>query len=186
MEAIFVTSNKGKFAELQEQAKSFNISLSQVELDIPEIRGNLKEIAIDKCKQAYEATNKPVMVDDSGFFVRKLQWFPGAFSVFVLKTLGNKGILKLMEGEKDRYAKFQTCAVYFDGVQMKTFEAECPGTIIEGRQGRGENGFGYDPIFIPEGHSKTFAEDVKYKLQISHRKKAFDQLFKFLSVENRE
>ena len=112
--------------------------------------------------------------------------FPGQFSAFVFKTLGNQGILKLMAGEKNRGAEFRTCAVFFDGVKLKTFIENCRGTIIEGSVGRGGGGIGYDPLFIPDGHNLTFAEDFAHKLKISHRTRAYEKLFNNLIRNNCE
>ncbi|HDR53105.1 MAG TPA: RdgB/HAM1 family non-canonical purine NTP pyrophosphatase [archaeon] len=173
----FVTSNQGKFREVQKLGRAVGLDVLQVKLDLPEIRGTLEEIAEDKVRKAQVATGRPVIVDDSGLFVKALRTFPGQFSAFILQTIGNEGLLKLMQGVTDRRAEFRCCAVYYDGVRLEQVTARCEGTILDAPRGRGTDGFGFDPIFVPTGHLKTFAEDVATKQKISHRTLAYRQLF---------
>ena len=120
------------------------------------------------------------LIDDSGLFIEALGSFPGVYSAFVQKKLGNKGILKLMAGEKYRAAHFETVFLLRQGDEHEVFQGECRGTIAELERGKG--GFGYDPIFIPEGETRTFGEKtVVEKNKNSHRARAVDALLAHLA-----
>jgi XTP/dITP diphosphohydrolase len=175
MEAVMVTSNLNKFRESEEIARSFGIKLVQKHLDVPETRGTLKEIAVDKARRAFEVVKQPVICDDSGFFVQSLKGFPGEFSHFVFDTIGKEGVLSLMKNHPDKTAEFQCYACFFDGKRMVVSKGVVSGKITD--PPRGNAGFGYDPIFVPEGQSKTFAEDFKMKMKLSHRLRAMRGLF---------
>jgi XTP/dITP diphosphohydrolase len=113
-----------------------------------------------------------VVVDDTGLYISALNGFPGAYAAFVQKTIGNSGILRLMEGITDRTANFITAAAYADGRNIEAFVGEMPGRIALAPSG--EEGFGYDPIFICDGQTRTYAEmNISQKIALSHRTKAF-------------
>ncbi len=179
MELFMVTSNIHKFVETREFAKEYGIKLIQKNIDIQEIRGTLEDIIMAKAKKAYEEIKTPVICDDSGFFIDSLNDFPGEFSRFVIEKIGNEGIIKLMENKESKGAEFRCMACYFDGSNFKLSLGIVRGKVID--EIRGRFGFGYDPIFIPEGFTKTFAEDFEIKMKTSHRKKAFTGLFKKIS-----
>ncbi len=121
------------------------------------------------------------LIDDSGLFIEALGSFPGVYSAFVQKKLGNRGILKLMAGEKYRAAFFETVFLLRQGDEHEVFHGQCRGTIAEAERGKG--GFGYDPIFIPEGDTRTFAEmTVVEKNKISHRGRAVEALLVHLGA----
>lgn len=152
-----VTSNENKFIELKELAKSFNIELEQLKGEKIEIQSdNLEEISKTAAYLAYLTFRRPLIVDDSGLFIETLQNFPGPYTNFVKNTIGLKGILKLLEDLKDRSAYFMTVLTFTDGKIIKTFNGIVKGVISE--EIRGNSGFGFDPIFIPEGEKRTFAE----------------------------
>ena len=111
------------------------------------------------------------LIDDSGLFIDAFGGFPGVYSSYVQKRLGCAGILKLLEGAKTRAAAFETVFLLRRGGAHEVFHGECRGTIASGERGRG--GFGFDPIFVPEGATKTFAEmTLPEKNRVSHRAKA--------------
>lgn len=114
----------------------------------------------------------PLMIDDSGFFVDALKGFPGVYSSYVFKTIGCDGILRLMEGVEDRSARFECCIGFMvPGGEPHMFKGVAKGSIPAAKAGTG--GFGYDPIFVPEGNSKTYAQiDVAEKNRMSHRGRA--------------
>jgi XTP/dITP diphosphohydrolase len=120
------------------------------------------------------------IVEDSGIFIEPLDGFPGVYSAYVLRTVGNPGILRLLGDRKDRGAVFRSCFGHFDhsrGPMVVT--GECRGTISF--EERGSGGFGYDPIFIPEGDERTFAEmQIEDKNLVSHRGKALKALLAVL------
>ncbi len=112
------------------------------------------------------------MVEDSGLYIRALNGFPGPYSSYVYKTIGYFGILKLMEDVTDRGAHFKSVVAFYDGNIYKIFIGTVYGEIIN--DARGYYGFGFDPIFKPEGSTrKTFAEmSLKEKCMYSHRAKS--------------
>lgn len=179
MKIVMATSSKNKFKESKEIAEGFGISLVRGHVDINEIRGTLAEIVEDKAIRSFELLEIPIICDDSGFFIDRFDGFPGPFSKFALEKIGNKGLLKLMHSIKERGAEFRCLAGFFDGHELIISNGVSKGTIVE--KPRGTNGFGFDPIFVPEGHDKTFAEDIKYKMEVSHRRKAFNDLFEEIS-----
>ncbi len=117
-----------------------------------------------------------VIVEDSGLFVEPLGGFPGPFSSYVLETIGLTGVLKLMRGSRNRNAYFQAAvALSSPGLSSATFTGYVYGRISEKVQGT--QGFGYDPIFIRNGATRTFAQmGDDYKNRYSHRAAAFAKL----------
>jgi len=173
----FVTGNKGKFKE----ASLVIPGLKQADLGVPEIQADtLEEVARFSIEHAYARLHEPCFVEDAGLFVHALKGFPGPYSKFVNHTLDCGGLLKLMQGEKDRGAYFEACIAYHDGKKVHTFTGRCDGTIA--LAGKGRTGFGFDPVFLPEGSKKTFAEDEGYKNTVSHRRRALDGLTAFLNA----
>jgi XTP/dITP diphosphohydrolase len=170
---VLVTQNKHKLAELTPLFEEYGLPFETTSLEKFEIRSSdVEEIAKAAAQHAFMTLRKPVVLDDTGFFVSSLKDFPGAYAAFALKSIGYQGILKLLEGEKDRSARFVTAVGFCDGTHLKTFVGEMQGTISE--HASGSEGFGYDPIFIPDGFTKTYAElTFDEKISISHRSKAF-------------
>jgi len=177
MKIMFVTNNMNKVIEANEIVKSFGIELIPIDVKKIEIQSDsLREIAIYAAKHAYEVIRKPVVVEDSGLFIDALNGFPGPYSSYVYRTIGLKGILKLMEGVRNRDARFiAIVALAISDSEIYVFEGITEGYIAN--EIRGNKGFGYDPIFIPFNHFKTFAEmDRSEKNMYSHRGKAFRAL----------
>jgi XTP/dITP diphosphohydrolase len=168
MNVVFVTTNKGKMGEAVAIGKPYGIEFTQDNYDGFEIQSNsLEEVSLHCAEDAFNQIGEPLIVEDSGVFIDALKGFPGPYSAYVLKTIGLEGVLKLMEGVSNRSAVMRSAVVYTDGKQMKTFTGEVKGVISDTRRGSG--GFGYDPVFVPEGREKTFSEDTEYKLKVSHR-----------------
>ncbi|MHA1882283.1 MAG: RdgB/HAM1 family non-canonical purine NTP pyrophosphatase [Candidatus Thorarchaeota archaeon] len=170
---VLVTQNKHKLKELTPLFKEFQVTFETASLEKYEIRADdVADVALEAAKRAHRELDKPVVVDDTGLYIESLAGFPKAYPAFVLETIGTGGILKLMEAALDRTARFVIAAGYADAEQSQTFLGEMHGTIAMAHAGTG--GFGYDPIFIPEGYSKTYAElSFEEKIAISHRTKAF-------------
>ncbi len=170
---IFITGNENK---LREAKQILGIEIVSKNLELREIQGvDLEDVIKDKLSHGYEILKKPVMVEDTGLFFNALNGFPGALIKMLLVRCGRDGIVKVLEGFEDKAATAK-CAVGFtkDGKDLKVFIGEVKGQIV--RQ-RGESGFGWDPIFQPDGYDKTFAEmDSEEKNAISHR---FQALKKF-------
>lgn len=169
MKLTIVTSNPNKAVEV---AAFFGgaLEVTHVSLDIPEHRSeDVGDIAKGKAQYAYDKLQTPLIVDDTGFSIDALNGFPGPYAAYVLHTLGNSGILKLMGGVKNRNAHFTTGIAYADKSGIRVFTGTIHGCITTSPQGN--NGFGYDPILDING--RTLAEmSLEEKSVISHRAKA--------------
>ena len=173
----FATSNKNKLREAQQIT---GISFESLVIDLPEIQAiNVIEVIEEKAKVAYKFAGEPVLVEDTGLSIEVWGGLPGALIKWFMKAIGNEGILKMMSSESNRSATVTTHLAYFDGVATHTFSGSIKGEIPESI--KGESGFGWDPIFIPEGSTKTFAEMTMFEKNIfSHRKKAIEKLTAYL------
>jgi XTP/dITP diphosphohydrolase len=179
LDILFATSNPHKFEEAAAFLGQRGIRAARLPFEHRELRSdNLEEIAREAVDSAYSVCGKPVFVEDTGLFITALNGFPGTYSAWAQKKIGNKGILKLLSGAGDRSAFFETCIAYHDGKSVSFFSGRCAGTIAEAA--RGTSGFGYDPIFVPEGHPQTFAENILLKNNISHRYKSLLEFSKSL------
>ena len=178
-EIILVTSNEHKYMELNEIAKGYNISLRWVNIPKPEIQSdNLEEIVRFSAVILYNQLKSPLIVEDSGLFIEALNGFPGPYTNYVKRTIGLEGILKLMQGVKNRTAYFSTVMCYVSESELKIFEGRVYGKISD--EIRGEGGFGFDPIFIPNGENRTFAEmSIEEKNKYSHRSSAFKKFIDY-------
>ncbi|MHB8904909.1 MAG: RdgB/HAM1 family non-canonical purine NTP pyrophosphatase [Melioribacteraceae bacterium] len=186
MKIIFATQNKGKAAEVKAIfANSSIVIISLYDLgnniDIEEHGTTFRENAFIKAKAVYDIYREPVMADDSGLSIEQLDGRPGVYSArysgenCTYEDNNLKVIDELKEFSEPHTAKFISYAVYYDGKNEIEAIGELPGKII--KEQRGTNGFGYDPIFIPDGYEKTISElDFKLKNEISHRARSFNQL----------
>jgi len=183
----FATGNKGKYIEAAGIAAEFGVMLKQVNRHKVEIQSDdLTEIATFAANEASEATQRPVVAEDSGFFVHALNGFPGPYSSYVHRTIGSQGILSLMRSMRNRGAHFQAVVAFcIPKAQPVCFSAVVTGTVS--RRMRGKHGFGFDPIFIPNGgNGRTFAQmDTDEKNMLSHRARAFRRFFSWLRAEPR-
>lgn len=182
MELYFATSNKHKFAEATKMIDDNDIQIKQYEFQHREIRSDsLEEIAIEAVDSAYEKLQKPVFVEDAGLFINALNGFPGTYSGWIQKKIGNQGILKLLENELDRSAQFRAVIALRDESGVNTFDGLVKGTIS--KEPLGDLGFGYDPLFVPEGYPQSFAQSIALKNKLSHRYISLLKLVKFLKRE---
>lgn len=135
----------------------------------------LQEVVLDCIRQLKGDGYRNFMLDDSGLFVPSLNGFPGVYSAYVMQTIGCQGILRLMDGA-DRQARFECCiGVSSEDLGEFTVTGVSPGLIIT--EERGSGGFGYDPIFVPDGNDLTFAQmDMGTKNRFSHRGRAMVEL----------
>lgn len=187
---VFATGNSHKLQEVQGLFKEgFALScLKDVNIteEIPETADNLVDNALQKAWYVYKKCGTPCFADDTGLEVEALNGAPGVYSARYAgeqkdSKLNMLLLLKNMTGKENRNARFRTIIAYIDeNAQEHIFEGEIRGKIIENMAG--ENGFGYDPIFVPEGYDKTFAQlSSETKNKISHRARAME---KFLSYIN--
>ncbi len=180
LKLYLVTGNKHKYEEAKRIFNDTDIDLLMAPLGKFEIQSDdLKAIAWKAALHAYKILRTPIVVDDSGIFIDALNGFPGVYSSYVFRTLGNNGILKLMTGIKNRRACFKTSLAVIVPPLDTIIEDEVCGEIAE--KPVGTLGFGFDPIFIPEGEKRTFAQmDIDEKNRYSHRARAFRRLVKWL------
>lgn len=176
MKVTFVTSNEHKARE----AAGILAGIAEVEhvsLECPEIRDeSVAVVAKGKAAFAYASLSRPVITDDTGFFVTALNGFPGSCAAYVQKTIGNEGILRLLSDKDDRSAWFETGIAYADADGVRVFLGRVDGMIVAPK---GAHGFGYDPIFSING--KTLAEmSGEEKNAISHRSLGFHALRRWL------
>ncbi|WP_457742392.1 XTP/dITP diphosphatase [Thermococcus sp.] len=179
MRLAFVTSNPGKVEEARKYFEPLGIKVYQLRVDYPEIQADtLEDVAEYGARWLAERIDWPFFLDDSGLFVEALNGFPGVYSAYVYKTLGYRGILKLLEGETNRKAYFKSVIAYWDG-ELYLFTGRVNGEITT--EPRGSGGFGFDPVFKPDGFDKTFAEmTTEEKNRISHRGRAFSAFVEWL------
>lgn len=177
----FITGNKGKFSEVKEKLKTLDVEIIQKDIGYPEVQADsLEEVVRYGIEHIREKFSNPFIIEDAGLFINALEGFPGVYSKYVFFTIGCKGILKLLEDRRKRTAVFRSVYAYSEPKKEPTlFIGECIGTIAA--KEKGEGGFGYDPIFISKGESRTFAEmSISEKNMFSHRGKALDKLVDFL------
>jgi XTP/dITP diphosphohydrolase len=167
----FVTSNKGKFDEARgilSELEMRNIGYTEIQAD------TLEEVVRFGIEEVQSKIDAPVIIEDAGLFIAWLRGFPGVYSAYVQRTIGNDGILKLIEGISDRRAIFRSVVAYIEpGLEAAIFKGEVHGMI--GLHASGSMGFGYDPIFYV--NNKSIAEmSLGEKNMISHRGKSLGQL----------
>ncbi|MCD6171634.1 MAG: XTP/dITP diphosphatase [Thermoplasmata archaeon] len=171
----FITGNKNKYIE----AKKIIKDIEMKHIPYPEIQADkLEDVAEFGEEYLKKQVNEKFFIEDSGIFIDALKNFPGVYSAYIFKTIGNEGILKLMEGIESRKARFESVIAFYDG-SLHIFKGVCKGKISYNARGKG---FGYDPIFIPDGSEKTFGEmSITEKNKYSHRGKAIRALSSLLA-----
>lgn len=170
---FLVTGNANKLEEWRRQLPA-DIEIDSVDLDLPEIQSiDPEEIMADKARRAYEATGKPVVVEDVSAGLQKLGGLPGPFIKFFIKKLGNDALFTLA-GKENEPATVSCSIAYYDGQDLLTVRGDVHGTVVASR---GDNGFGFDKTFVPEHQDLTYAEmSGEQKDSVSHRSVAI-QLF---------
>ena len=186
---IFATNNENKVSEvrsiLKDKFRILSLKEAGIDIDIPEPYDSLEENAREKAKAIFELSDKNCFSEDTGLEVESLGGEPGVKSARYAgeeKSFDKniEKLLKKLEGVVNRKAKFRTVISLIIDSKETLFEGICEGTI--GYNKRGEGGFGYDPIFLPDGSIHTFDEmKMEEKNQFSHRKKATDKLIAYLS-----
>jgi len=166
----FVSSNPGKVREVREVLARYGIRVRWRKRVLPEPQAaTLREVVRAKLDATRDLTGT-VLVEDSGLFIPSLKGFPGVYSAHLLDLWGFGPIFELLR-HRDRAAYFQTVAGIRRGTRYTMFAGEVRGRIAARPAGR--NGFGYDPIFVPRGWDRTFAEvPSEAKNAISHRARA--------------
>lgn len=186
---IFATNNSDKVAEVKNILKNrlniLSLAEAGIQIDIPEPYDTLEENAYEKARVIHVTTGSDCFAEDTGLEVDSLNGEPGVKSARYAgeDKSPDANIEKLLTNLKDkenRNAQFKTVISIILDNKQHIFDGICKGTIVADR--RGESGFGYDPIFVPDGADKTFAQmTLEEKGIFSHRKKAFEKLLTFLT-----
>ena len=188
-ELIIASNNENKLKEYRSILKDFNFDIKSqseagINIEVEETGTTFEENSKLKADAIFELTHKNVIADDSGLMINALNGEPGVYSARYkgLKNADQRNgyILGRLESESDRTATFVTTIYYIDETgHAELFKGLWNGSIRD--RIRGEEGFGYDPIFIPEGETKTTAElGIEYKNANSHRARATKELVKYL------
>ncbi len=162
----YVTGNKAKIASAKQALEPLGFEIDNVKMETPEIQANdVVEVSKFSAKWAAKKLGKPVLKNDSGLFVNGLKGFPGVYTHYVDDTLGEDGLLKLMDGLEDRTAYFKEAIAYCEpGKEPIVFEGITKGKIDTKKSGT--YGWSWDFIFIPDGEEKTlacFPDDERWK-----------------------
>lgn len=170
-----VTHNKYKVKEFKHVLEP-EIAVEHINTEYDEIRADTnEEISLDAAKKVAEQFQKPVIVEDSGVFITALQGFPGTYSGYIYKCIGLNGILRIMQDHNNRECFYKSAIGYcVPGEEPVVFLGQERGTLAT--EIRGDKGFGHDPIFIPEGYDKTYAEMDDVLDLKKFRKIAIEQL----------
>ncbi len=175
MKLEFITGNKGKLEEFQ-QILGSDIELGQLDIDLPEIQEiDAKAVIEAKLKEAVRHTDNPIIVEDTGLYFNAWNGLPGVLIKWFIKSVGNKGTAKMLDSYEDKSA-YACCTIGLasKGKEPVFFQGKITGKIVPPK---GDGGFGWDPIFIPDGYSITFGEmSREEKNQISMRKIALEKL----------
>lgn len=176
-ELVFITGNQHKADYL---AKWLALPVTHQKVELDELQSlDTQFITTHKAEQAYQIVKRPVLVEDVGLTFKALGRLPGPLIKWFLEELGNDGLCKLVGGYTDRRATASIIYGLCDGSQTLLFSAQVDGTIAP--EPRGEHGFGWNAIFIPDGSSKTYAEmDDEEIVPFSHRAKAIEKLRAYL------
>lgn len=175
---VLVTGNRGKIAEAR---LALGADLEAVELDLPEIQsGDYLEVLRAKADEAWRRLGRPLVVEEAGLDLAALNGFPGPLVKWMLQAVGAEGIARTAAALGDVQAAARCFLLYKDGNREVVAEGRTKGTLV--LPGRGTHGFGWDPVFLPEGSSLTFAELTgAEKDAVSHRGKAWREMARALA-----
>ena len=179
MQINLVTSNPGKVKEFKAILGN-SITINHINQEYRELRSDRpEEIAKDAAKRLSLQFKKPIVVEDSGLFIKALNDFPGTCSSYIHKRIGLDGILKLMEGIEDRICYYRSAVGYCEpDKEPVSFLGEEKGKVA--KEVKGSHGFGHDPIFIAEGNEKTYGEAENCENIKKFRRIAVEKLKEYL------
>lgn len=192
-EFVIASGNRGKVREIEMLLKDLAVRTLSLE-DFPnapavlENKATLEGNAVKKAREIAEFTGLPAIADDTGLEVDALDGRPGVLSARYAGPEANSEanrrlLLAELDGIDERSARFRTVAAFVDDDEVHVFDGTCEGLIAVAE--RGEGGFGYDSIFVPESDTRTFAEmTAEEKNKVSHRSEAFQKFAAFLRSED--
>lgn len=188
MELVFASNNKHKVKEINsiigDSFRLLNLNDLNITEDIPEDEPTLEGNALAKARYVYKATGRDVFADDTGLEIEALGGKPGVHSARFAgenkdSAANIRKVQELLGESTNRNARFRTVIALIMNGREHFFEGIVTGKII--KECRGKEGFGYDPVFVPDGKNRTFAEmDLPEKNTVSHRARAFEKLREFL------
>jgi non-canonical purine NTP pyrophosphatase (RdgB/HAM1 family) len=169
---VFVTGRPEKAREAQRLGFRFE----RGDLDLAELQAlDPADVVESKARDAYAKLARPVVVEDSGLAIKAWNGFPGALVKWLEKSAGLEAIARMLDGFRDRSATAMCAVAYFDGDVVVRGRGDVSGSIAQAPRGQG--GFGWDALFIPDGSDRTFAEmSGEEKDRISHRRRAWEAL----------
>jgi XTP/dITP diphosphohydrolase len=174
-----ITGNIGK---AREYADLLGLDITAVKEELTEVQAlDVADVVTRKAEEAYAKISAPVLVDDTGLTLHAWNGLPGALVKWFLDTVGTHGILQMATGVHDRAASVTTALGYADATGVRVYAGTIHGQLSTTE--RGDGGFGYDSIFIPDGSAQTFAEMTpQQKNATSHRRRAVDALREGLGI----
>jgi len=150
----FITGNAEKVAQL---SRHFSLPIDHQKLDVPEIQSSdVREVASHKAIKAYEMLGSPVLVEDTSLTFNAFEKLPGPFVKWFLESVGKEGMTRMLDGFDDRSAIAEVCFAVCDESGVHLFDGMTEGSIAE--RPRGNTGFGWDPVFIPNGYTETWGQ----------------------------
>ena len=169
---LLVTGNAGKAGEVE---RILGHPVERLDIDLPEIQAiDVADVVEQKARAAFAVAGRPVMVEDTGLSLVSLNGLPGALVRWFVAGIGPAGICTLIPPGADRSATARTAIAWCDGDNVRVFVGEVRGSITGAPRGSG--GFGWDPVFVPDGAGGTFAElDTAEKNRFSMRRIALDR-----------
>lgn len=164
MKTIYlVTGNNGKVASLQRKLEKYDIKVEQKKIELYEIQSDdLEEVSMNKAMQAFEILKKPLVVDDSGFFIKGLNGFPGVYTKYILSSIGINGIMDIMKDKENRECAFKSVVTFVDVNGKSTiFKGDLEEGILAkeiDKENRKEAWSELWKVFIPDGYDKTLSQ----------------------------
>lgn len=177
MELIYITKNQKKLNAAKKILKN-EVLIKNQDIKLQEIQGSPVEVAIQKAIDSYKILEKPLIINDSSLIIPTLNDFPGAYANYIEKTLGDKGILKLLENENDRTAYYLDILVYIDKYGHQVFQSKTMGTIS--KTSYPGDFYPYDKIFIREGDNHPIAYYGNDEIDKIYENNTYHDLLKFL------
>lgn len=177
---LLVTGNRGKLAEARRLTKALGVALSSIEIDLPEIQSlDMEAVLAAKARQAFEVARRPVVVEETGLELAALNGFPGPLVKWMLDAIGAEGLARTALALGNPRAKAVCLLLWTDGESTRLGRGETSGELV--LPARGDRGFGWDPVFSPDGEGRTYGElSEREKDELGHRGRAWRDLLRAL------